>query len=133
MATDLASVLKDAGSFQKGLNAFDSTDFSKQCPSTELIYKDVVNPDEVDEPLPDGGPIDSSITVRDYCTDEVIPGAVVTLNGITYTANADGFVYLGLLPAGATLPVAITATGYIDNDLDTLPNDSITIPQDAIP
>jgi len=67
-----------------------------------------------------------TLEIRDYCTDEVIPGAAVNVDGTGYTADANGVVVLGLLEAGQTLPVLTTATGYHDSDADTLNNDEIT-------
>lgn len=132
MATDLTSVLKDANSFQKGLNAFDNSDFSKQCPDTKLIYKDIPNPDVDDdadlEPTPDVANLSTSIVVKDYCTDEPVPGAQVIVDGLTYTTNAEGIIYIGKRPGGTTLAVVITAAGYTGSADDTLNNDSITIP-----
>ncbi len=133
MSSELAEVLNDAATFQQGLNAFDSTDFARQCPSTELIYADIVNPDiepeEEEDPTVKDGKVATSITVRDYCTGDVIPGATVSVDGKNYTANADGYVYLGYLDAGQDYPVSISGTGYTDSGSDTLPNDSITIPE----
>jgi len=67
-----------------------------------------------------------TLEIRDYCTDEVIPGAAVNVDGTGYTTDANGLIVLGLLEAGQTLPVVTTASGYHDSDADTLNNDEIT-------
>ena len=67
-----------------------------------------------------------TVTIRDYCTDEVIPGAVVEVAGQTLTADVNGVVVLNDIDSGQTLPVLITATGYHNSDADTLNNDTIT-------
>lgn len=71
-------------------------------------------------------PVNTSIEVRDYCTDEAIPGAVITALGAVYTADANGVVNFGKLSTGQTIPVIISANGYHDSDTDTLNNDTIT-------
>lgn len=131
MANDLEQVLKDANAFQEGLNAFENSDFSKQCPPTKLIFKDVENPDEeeTEPPAVVENKIACAITVKDYCTGDVLPGALVFVNGGSHTANADGWAYLGYLTAGASYPVTITHDGYHPTADDTLPNDVIDVPE----
>ncbi len=71
------------------------------------------------------GTAQQTLQVRDYCTDEPIPNANITIDGVAYTADANGYVVLGEMTTGQTLPMTITATGYHDTDVDTLNNDEL--------
>lgn len=75
--------------------------------------------------------INTFINVKDYCTDELIDGAFVTVsgNGISRSgnANSEGKFDAGLLPSGK-YDLVVTATGYLNSGDDALHNDSFTIP-----
>jgi uncharacterized surface anchored protein len=71
------------------------------------------------------------LVVRDYVTEEVIPGASVTVtgpNGAIYSGTTDehGLFDLGTVPAGAYSLVA-TASGYQNSGEDFLANDTFTV------
>lgn len=72
------------------------------------------------------------ITVKDYCSDEVVAGASIEVSATGYpTTNfitdADGQADLRYLTVGTTYNLKITATGYRDSDEDSLSNDSFTV------
>lgn len=72
------------------------------------------------------------ITVKNYCSDEIVVGAdiEVTASGYPTTnfiTDALGQANLGNLIVGVTYNIKITATGYKDSDLDSLSNDSFTV------
>ena len=75
-------------------------------------------------------PRDVVLTIKDWCTDLIIPGAIVTLtvNDVptTKTSDANGSVTFPLVPVG-THPLAITAAGYLNSATDSLANDSVTV------
>lgn len=76
------------------------------------------------------GPKDVTLTVKDICTKEIIPNAVVTLtiDGTTQTQTTDvnGQVTFLQVPAGEHA-LLVTATGYLGSNTDTLANDAITV------
>jgi hypothetical protein len=72
------------------------------------------------------------LTIKDYCSGNVIPHAHVVLSGTNYaatdfTADVYGEVDFGELIVGNTYDLAITAGGYIDSTADNLRNDSFTV------
>lgn len=75
-------------------------------------------------------PRDVLLTVKNWCTDQVIAGASVTLtvNSVadTQVSNGSGEVTFLQVPPG-THSLLITASGYLDSTADTLANDSITV------
>lgn len=75
-------------------------------------------------------PKDVTITIKNVCSKEIIPGAVVTMvlpgGNQTQTANAEGKVTFLQVPPGEH-PLQVTAAGYIDNTADSLANDSVTL------
>jgi len=66
------------------------------------------------------------LTVRDTCTQQIIPGATVEINNTVYTTDANGRIDLGPLKTG-TYPVRITAQNYQDSDKDRIGNDELVI------
>ncbi len=74
------------------------------------------------------GPQAWELMVLDYCNDDPVPGAEITLGGsVIGVTDENGIIFLGQLnPAEYTLKM--TALDYIDSDLDKLHNDSIVIP-----
>jgi hypothetical protein len=66
------------------------------------------------------------LTVRDACTQQIIPNATVEINGAVYVTDANGRVDLGPLAAG-TYPIRITAENYQDSDKDRIGNDELVI------
>lgn len=75
----------------------------------------------------DATDISYTITVVDATTEEAIANAQVTCNGETKYTNASGQVTFDGLEANTTYPVAMSATGYKDNDADDdTENDDIT-------
>jgi hypothetical protein len=68
------------------------------------------------------------LIVKDDCTDDVVPGADVWLDGAHIgKTSADGKVGLGFLKGGSTHALKITKTGYFASDNDNLKNDEFTI------
>ena len=72
------------------------------------------------------------ITVKDYCSGEIVVGANIEVTASGYPAtnfitNALGQANLGNLIVGVTYSIKITATGYRDSDEDSLSNDSFTV------
>lgn len=80
------------------------------------------------------------LTVKDYCTDEAVPGAVIKLTGDfksgsgwshmtkTFPADAKGQITFDSYSGAVYDPMVITCTGYEDSKTDSLKNDAITIP-----
>jgi len=66
------------------------------------------------------------ITVKDACTQQIIPGAVIIFEGTEYIADSNGRVDLGVLESG-TYPIKITAEDYQDSDSDRIGNDELVI------
>ncbi len=135
MSTELAQVLEDAKNFQQGLNAFDSTDFARKCPSTELIFAEIINPDSeydddgVSSSSPEfGNDVATYLNVRDYITDEALTGARVAINGGNRFCDLEGIAYLGDLEGGRTYDIRIYEGSHLTSNTDTLINDTITIP-----
>lgn len=72
-------------------------------------------------------PRDVVLTVKDWCSDQAVPGASVTLGTYgTKTADANGQVNFAAVAPG-THSLTITAAGYVASGSDTLANDSITV------
>lgn len=78
-------------------------------------------------------PKDVVLTIKDYCNDAEIAGAVVTLTIagpppviVSETSGADGKVTFLQVPPG-THALSISAAGYLPNTADSLANDSITV------
>ena len=72
------------------------------------------------------------ITVKDYCSGEVVVGANVEVTAPGYatsnfTTDALGQASLGSLIVGNTYNLKITATGYKDSDDDSLSNDNFIV------
>lgn len=88
----------------------------------------VINFDTATEPAE---PRDIELLVVDYCTEAVLPDAVVVIsgpNGYSYTGTASGtgIVSLpGLYPGEYTIKT--TKAGYLDSDLDAIANDRFTV------
>ena len=78
----------------------------------------------------DGEEVDNYIIeVRDYCTDEPLAGAVVSIDDSTVgVTNAAGQVDAGTLHRGRTYKLKIVKGGYFSSDEDTLKNDEFTVP-----
>lgn len=78
-----------------------------------------------------GQPRDIELLIVDYCTEAVLPDAVVTIsgpNGYSYTgaASSTGIVSLpGLYPGEYTIKTI--KPGYLDSDLDAIANDRFTV------
>lgn len=75
---------------------------------------------------------DVTITVKDYCSGNVIPYATVTVAGPLIgsqvsNANADGQVTFTGLQIGGTYTIKLTKAGYQDSDDDSLNNDEFTV------
>jgi len=80
------------------------------------------------------------LTVKDYCTDDAVPGALVRLTGPfksgdswtnttkTFTADASGQITFDSYAGAKYDPMVITCDGYEDSRTDSLKNDAITIP-----
>jgi len=78
----------------------------------------------------DGGstPVAVDLEVSDFCSEEVIEGVQVYLDGVSKgTTNSNGRLYLGMLVPGTTYNLKMTKSGYVDSDSDVLYNDSFTI------
>lgn len=76
---------------------------------------------------------DIVLIIKDIVSDEIIKDAnvVVSLNGIqTYSGvtNSNGKVTIPDLIVGSTYDLKVTATNYLDSDVDYLNNDSFTVP-----
>jgi len=72
-------------------------------------------------------PVD--LEVSDFCTDEVVTGVSVFLDGAYIgTTNSNGKIYLGMLMPGTTHQLLLTKEGYVDSDQDILHNDEFTVP-----
>ena len=72
------------------------------------------------------------LTIKDYCSGEVVVGANVEVTAPGYatsnfTTDTLGQASLGSLIAGNTYNLKITATGYKDSDDDSLSNDSFIV------
>lgn len=72
------------------------------------------------------------ITIKDYCSGEVVVGADVEVTATGYatsnfTTDALGQASLGSLIVGNTYNLKITAIGYKDSDDDSLSNDNFTV------
>lgn len=142
MANSLEQAYQDAKTLQEGLSDFslDANALEKECPKTKLIFREIEHPDEEEldpeEPYPDDGTGDGApdgkaavvLTIRDYCTGDIVAGAQVSINGRSYTSAEDGRVCLGYLNSGETYPLQVTASGYTDSAADTIPNDNIVVP-----
>ena len=66
------------------------------------------------------------LSVRDACTQQTIPGAIVIIEGVEYIADSNGRVDLGIMETG-TYPIKITADEYQDSDKDRIGNDQLVI------
>lgn len=133
MPSDLAQVLKDAAEFQAGLNAFEDTDFSKKCPPTQLIFKEITNPDlqgaggDTPPNIEDRAYV--TVTVKDYITDEPLPAVLVKVDSRyapQVTTNSEGIASPGYLEKRTQFDVTLRKTLYVKSVDDTLTNDSIT-------
>jgi hypothetical protein len=76
------------------------------------------------------------ITVKDYCSNEIVVGAYIEVTAPGYpTTNfitdALGQANLGILVVGITYNIKIIATGYRDSDLDSLSNDSFVVTEES--
>jgi len=70
------------------------------------------------------------LLVRDYCSDEIVPGMHVWLNGVDKgETDADGYVSLGNLLPGASYTLKMTKDEYQQSQLDNLNNDSFVVPE----
>jgi hypothetical protein len=69
------------------------------------------------------------LTVKDYCSEEVVPAATVWLDDVEIGAtDPNGIVPLGELVPGSEHTLKISKSGYQDSDLDNLKNDTFTVP-----
>lgn len=69
-----------------------------------------------------------SLTVKDACSQQLIKGAFVYIDGnLKGQTDQNGVIALGLLSVGQHT-LKITATGYTDSDKDTILNDMFTVP-----
>lgn len=66
------------------------------------------------------------LSVRDACTQQTIPGAIVVIEGVEHIADSNGRVDLGIMETG-TYPIKITAEDYQDSDKDRIGNDQLVI------
>ena len=70
---------------------------------------------------------DVILTVKDWCTDEIVTGAAVTLGVYgSQISDANGQVTFANVQPG-THALTVTATGYLPSGSDTLANDSVTV------
>ena len=77
--------------------------------------------------VPPSGERSVVINIKNYCTDAVVEGAKVYVDGaLRGTAGADGLVSVGSLAAGSH-QLRVTAAGYIDSDQDDLVNEQFTV------
>lgn len=68
------------------------------------------------------------VTVKNYCTDNPIPGASVELDGeYKGVTDAYGRLSLGLLARGSKHDIRTTAPGFKNSDVDALANDEFTV------
>lgn len=134
-------VLDDADSFQSGLTAFDKVSFEKSSPDKEIIFGEVEDVDKTTSEVCVGIGYPSVgysspfarmhvyVTVKDFTTGAVVPGARVTVDGTPYTAGEDGRAYVGLRKENTLHTLKITKDGYKDSDVDEIANDSFTTPE----
>lgn len=84
-----------------------------------------------DEDATSGGPKEVVVHVKNYCTDNDVPGAQVEVTGpgIAFSGltGADGKVNAGTGYVGAHYTLKVTKAGFKDSDLDSLNNDGFTI------
>ena len=141
MASGFLESLSDAKTLQESLRAFDEdgVPLEKECPKTELVFREIVDPDEGDLPPdeieeePYDGKKDyhntkTTIIVRDFCTDQPIPNATLFYRNAVRHADANGRIFLGYIKGGGTENIKIQASGYISTWKDTLDNDVLRIP-----
>jgi len=69
-----------------------------------------------------------SIVVKDFTSDDIVPGTVVQVDGETVgVTDANGYCYIGILSKGRHDLKLIPPSPYLDSDLDGLANDWFTI------
>ncbi len=74
-------------------------------------------------------PIGIDLEVSDFCSDEIVAGVSVTLDGeVLGVTNENGKINLGELVPKTIHTLKMTKTGYKDSDKDVLYNDSFTVP-----
>ena len=76
-------------------------------------------------------PRDVVLSIKDYCTDALLPGASVVISGpegyqFTGTASQTGMISLSQLKPGV-YTVLTTKAGYLPSDEDALANDRFTV------
>ncbi len=89
----------------------------------------VTNPENqsADDTQSESEPVQYTLTVLDYTTNEPVPGAAVYLNGVCIGQTAaDGSIYLGKLLSGA-YTLFMSKAGYFNSNEDGLNNDSFTV------
>ena len=141
MASGFLESLKDAKTLQESLKAFeeDGVPLEEECPDTKLVFREIEDPDagelppdEIDdesyEENRDHHKTKTTVIIRDFCTDQPIPNAVVFYRGAVKYADANGRVFLGYLKGGGTEDIKVKASGYISSWEDTLDNDVLRIP-----
>lgn len=79
----------------------------------------------------EGSTYEVTLIVKDFCTEKIIPNALVKITsttGFTFNGKSDvnGKVSLGVLDAGDYV-VTTTATGYESSDTDLIANDKFTV------
>lgn len=81
-----------------------------------------------EEPPPP--PVPYELEVKDYCTDEILPGVTIYLDDADIgQTDANGIIALGALVPGSTHSLRMAKGGYINSEKDKLDNDSFTIPE----
>lgn len=77
-------------------------------------------------------PVPIEISVADFCSDEVLSGVQVWLDGrYLGLTNLEGKLFLGNLLSGSTHSLKLIKDGYIPSDQDVLYNDSFVVPEES--
>jgi hypothetical protein len=63
-------------------------------------------------------PIPVTVRVEGVCSGELIPGAVIRVNGTAYSATT-GEISIGPFPRGSQLTVSASAEGYLPSNTQT--------------
>lgn len=70
------------------------------------------------------------LCVKCYCSDEVISGVTVLLDGEEIgQTDEEGLINLGELEVGTEHELKLIKTGYKSSNEDTLKNDSFVVPE----
>lgn len=74
-------------------------------------------------------PVPYSLEVKDFCSDTLLAGVTVYLDGAMIgQTDVNGVVQLGALTPGRTYQVRMQKDGFVDSNMDKLNNDSFTVP-----